>query len=461
MIQENQKLLNRINVLIDIALIFFSLISAYYFRFYALPHPEGEFVRLSLYITFFITMVPVQLIINYWSGLYQPMRTKRYYQQIIIILRANTAFITLLLMFLYIVKMIDLSRLVFIYFYIVYTFLALVKRYILHKSLHRLRALSMNLKNIIVVGSGDLAQEYIDTITTSKSYGYKFFGYVSSRQNIADGNYLGSYDQLFKILQRNKTAEVVSALDVEDFKELEHVVNACEQAGSKLSIIPFYYHFITSKPYIDQVENIPLLNIRWIPLDNFVNASVKRFVDIIGSLFLITIFSPLMLISVIGIKLTSPGPVIFKQKRVGKDKKNFTMYKFRSMHANNKETDGWTTNDDPRKTKFGAFLRKFSIDEMPQFFNVLKGDMSLVGPRPEVPHYVHNFQKTIPLYMVKHQVKPGITGWAQVHGYRGDTSIKKRIDHDIYYIENWSLVLDLYILTKTMLNGFINDESLT
>lgn len=459
MIQQNQKYLNQINVLIDVALMFLSLVIAYYIRFYALPHVDGEFIRLSMYLSFFLAMTPLHLIVNFLSGLYQPMRTKRYYQQSMMILEANSIFIALLLVILYVAKVIDLSRLVFVYFYFIYTFAALLKRYLLHKALHRIRALSMNLKNIIVVGSGDLARDYIETITTSKSYGYKFYGYVSNDKTL-EGRHLGGYSKLFEILQRNKTAEVVSALDMKDFPELENVIHTCEKAGSKLSIIPFYYNFITSRPYIDQVENIPLLNIRWIPLDNIVNAGMKRFIDITGSLFLIILYSPVMLIAMIGIKLTSPGPVIFKQKRVGKGKKHFTMYKFRSMHTNDTETKGWTTNDDPRKTKFGAFLRKFSIDEMPQFFNVLKGDMSLVGPRPEVPHYVHNFQKSVPLYMVKHQVKPGITGWAQVHGYRGDTSIRKRVEHDIYYIENWSLVLDFYILAKTMINGFINAESL-
>lgn len=461
MIQENQKSLNNLNIAIDVIIMFASLVLAYFLRFYAIPaHIEGEFVRLSMYITFFVAMIPLQLVINYLSGLYHPMRTKRYYQQIMIILRANTIFIALLLVSFYIVKQINLSRLVFVYFYIIYTFATLLKRYIIHKSLHRIRSLSMNLKNIIVVGSGELAREYVETITTSKSYGFKFFGYVSDDEGL-EGKYLGKYSELYKVLQRNKTAEVVAALDANSFNELENIVASCEQAGTKLSIIPFYYNYISSKPYIDQVENIPLLNIRRIPLDDLVNASLKRFVDFWGALFLIILYSPIMLIAAIGIKLTSPGPIIFKQIRVGRNKKNFTMYKFRSMHLDTDAKKGWTTLNDPRKTKFGSLLRKFSIDELPQFFNVLKGDMSLVGPRPEVPHYVYKFQKKVPLYMMKHQVKPGITGWAQVHGYRGDTSIRKRIEHDIYYIENWSLVLDFYILAKTMLSGFINNEALS
>lgn len=159
-------------------------------------------------------------------------------------------------------------------------------------------------------------------------------------------------------------------------------------------------------------------------------------------------------------KLTSPGPVIFKQERVGLNKELFTMYKFRSMVVNDQSNTAWSTNEDPRKTKFGAFIRKFSIDELPQLYNVLKGDMSLVGPRPELPYFVENFQKSVPLYMVKHQVKPGITGLAQVKGYRGDTSIPKRIEWDVYYIENWSLFLDIKILFMTVFKGLRNEEVL-
>lgn len=167
-----------------------------------------------------------------------------------------------------------------------------------------------------------------------------------------------------------------------------------------------------------------------------------------------------MLITAIGVKLSSPGPIIFKQQRVGLDKKLFYMYKFRSMRVNSGSDTSWSTNHDNRKTKFGAIIRKCSLDEFPQFFNVLKGDMSLVGPRPELPHFVEQFKEEIPLYMVKHQVRPGITGWAQVNGFRGDTSIEERIRHDIYYIENWSLTLDIKILIMTLWRGVFNQEQL-
>jgi len=185
---------------------------------------------------------------------------------------------------------------------------------------------------------------------------------------------------------------------------------------------------------------------------------LKRTFDIVFSIAAIIVTSPIMLIAAIGIKLTSPGPVIFKQERMGLDRRTFIMYKFRTMRVSDQKTADtqWTVENDPRRTKFGAFLRRTSIDELPQFFNVLKGDMSVVGPRPERPYFVEQFKDEIPKYMVKHHVRPGITGWAQTNGLRGDTSIRDRINHDLYYLENWSFMFDLKIIILTILRGFVN-----
>ena len=197
------------------------------------------------------------------------------------------------------------------------------------------------------------------------------------------------------------------------------------------------------------------------PLTELHNAYIKRIVDIFGALFGIILFSPWMLIAAILVKLTDGGPIIYAQERVGLHNKPFKMYKFRSMAVQkpSEEKSKWTTPNDPRVTKIGRFIRKTSIDEMPQFFNILKGDMSLVGPRPERPFYVEKFREEIPHYMIKHQVRPGLTGWAQVNGFRGDTSIQKRIDHDLYYIENWTLGFDFKIMFLTIFKGFINKNA--
>ena len=213
--------------------------------------------------------------------------------------------------------------------------------------------------------------------------------------------------------------------------------------------LPVTYGFFKSARQIERVGSLPIVNVHTTPLDNPANAALKRAVDIIGSLALIVLTSPIMLVTAIGVRLSSPGPILFRQIRAGKMGKNFMMYKFRSMRINSLSNRGWTTDTDSRKTKFGNFIRKTAIDELPQLFNVLRGDMSLVGPRPEMPVFVEQFKEIIPLYMIKHYVKPGMTGLAQIKGLRGDTSVEDRIHEDIEYIENWTFFMDMYILLKT------------
>jgi Undecaprenyl-phosphate glucose phosphotransferase len=212
---------------------------------------------------------------------------------------------------------------------------------------------------------------------------------------------------------------------------------------------------------MEDLSGLPVINIRNVPLSNTGSKIIKRLMDIFGSLVAIVLFSPVMLTVALLIKITSPGPIIFNQVRVGLHNKEFNMYKFRSMRVQTAEEEkkGWTTKDDPRVTKIGKFIRRTSIDELPQFFNVLKGDMSLIGPRPERPQFVEQYKEEIPKYMIKHQVRPGITGWAQVNGFRGDTSIKLRIEHDIYYIENWTVGFDIKILFLTVFKGFVNENA--
>ncbi|MBW6410254.1 undecaprenyl-phosphate glucose phosphotransferase [Clostridium weizhouense] len=458
MIKENQNLLNKINAFSDILILFISMILAYLIRFY-LFSPDTEYIRLIKYIQFTIIIVPINLIIYNFFNLYHSFRTTAFKKEFIQVIKANTILTALLLSSLFVFKLVDISRWVVVIFYFVNMVLVLSKRLILRKTLSKMRSNGINLKHVIIIGAGEVASEYLKVIKYNKSFGYSYAGYVANSSNF-EGDKLGNYTDLFDVLSKYNVDEVVCALDIEDAKYLENIVSACEKSGTKISIIPFCYKYIPSKPYIDQIGSIPLINIRRVPLDNFGNAFMKRILDIIGSLFLITLTSPIMIVTSLIIKCTSKGPIIFKQPRVGLNKNIFTMYKFRSMKVNSEEQTGWSTNNDPRKTRFGSLIRKFSIDELPQFFNVLKGDMSLVGPRPELPHFVDEFKNEIPLYMVKHQVKPGITGLAQINGYRGDTSIKKRIEYDIHYIENWDILMDIGILFKTAFKGFKNNEKL-
>jgi exopolysaccharide biosynthesis polyprenyl glycosylphosphotransferase len=225
-------------------------------------------------------------------------------------------------------------------------------------------------------------------------------------------------------------------------------------------VIPFYNDIIPANPTIESIGRSKLINMRVNRLENIGWGMLKRGFDLVVSILGLVLLSPLFLILAVGVKCSSPGPILFRQTRVGYKRRPFEMLKFRSLRQNKEENTAWTKDSDPRRTKFGAFIRKTSLDELPQLINVLKGDMSLVGPRPELPHFVEQFRETIPYYMVKHQVKPGMTGWAQVNGLRGDTSIEERIEKDLWYIEHWSPWLDLRILFKTFFGGAINAEKI-
>ena len=264
--------------------------------------------------------------------------------------------------------------------------------------------------------------------------------------------FVGTFYDLEPILAKHNFDRVVIAIPLEYFYKLTELVDICENAGIKAEIIPDYYKYLPAKPSVDMIDDLPIINIRYVPLDDSFNKFVKIVEDILISVIAIIVTSPIMLVTAIAIKIESPGPIIFKQERIGYKRKPFMMYKFRSMKVQNEEEEmtGWTTPNDSRKTRVGSFIRKTSIDELPQFFNVLKGDMSVVGPRPERPYFVDKFRKEIPKYMVKHQVRPGLTGWAQIHGCRGNTSINKRIEYDIEYVEQWHFGLDVLILFRTV-----------
>lgn len=323
------------------------------------------------------------------------------------------------------------------------------KKVIMLAVLHSLRIRHQNVKNILLVtDSQEMADEYMEEIFDNPHFGYSVIGYVGNL-NVNGLKHLGTTGDLDRILKEYRPDEVVIALDTVRKKLITRYISICNNNCAKVMVVPAICGYFKSPRQISMLGNLPMVDIRSTPLDNVFNRFLKRTVDIIGSLIMIVLTSPFMLFTAIGVKISSPGPILFKQIRVGRHNEEFTMYKFRSMRVNDTQQTGWSTEEDPRKTRFGAFIRKFALDELPQFFNVLKGDMSLVGPRPEVPFYVEKFKKEIPLYMLKHTLRPGITGQAQIKGLRGDTSIEARIDEDISYIENWTFWTDIRILLLT------------
>lgn len=467
MIKDNQKVFNRLLVLIDAVITAFSLILAYIVKFYVLNDGPGVGVLpLSEYITLLVFIVPIYLLIYFACSVYAPKRTVRRRFEIYGIVKANTIGIVVLIVILYmIIKEINFSRSVMALFYIFNVGITSWVRLVLRKSLRTMRSRGYNLKHMLLVGYSRATEEYIDRLTDNPQWGYVACGilddHVPAGTLYKGVKVLGTLGNLEIILPENKLDEIAITLPLKDYDNLEEIVHICEKSGVHTKFIPDYNSMIPSKPYTEDLMGLPVINIRYVPLTNTGNIIIKRMIDIIGSLAGIIITSPIMLISAIAVKCSGSGPVIFQQERVGLHNRSFQMYKFRSMEQQppTEEKKAWTVKNDPRVTRVGRFLRRTSLDELPQLFNILKGDMSLVGPRPERPLFVEKFREEIPRYMVKHQVRPGLTGWAQVNGLRGDTSIKKRIEYDIYYIENWTLGFDIKIIFMTFFTGFVNKNA--
>lgn len=464
MIKENQKHFNRLQVVIDAFVIVISYVLAWVIKFQILENDDGK-LPFRTYMFAMVCIVAAYLLLYNLFSLYTPKRVQGRRLELWNIVKANTVGIALILGVLYLIKMIDFSRWMLFYFYVLNVILEAIARNLIRYFLRDIRRKGYNLKHIVLVGYSRAAEEYIDRILENPQWGYKIRGILDD--NIEAGTeyrgikVIGRIDNLMVILPENRLDEIAITLGLSEYSRLEEIVNLCEKSGVHTKFIPDYNRVIPTKPYTEDILGLPVINIRHVPLTNTFYAAIKRAMDIAGAICAIILFSPVMLFSVIMIKLTSPGPLIFKQERVGLHNRTFMMYKFRSMdvQAPDKEKTKWTVKDDPRVTNFGKFMRKTSIDELPQLFNILKGEMSLVGPRPERPFFVEKFKEEIPRYMIKHQVRPGMTGWAQVNDYRGNTSIKKRIEYDLYYIENWTLGLDIKILFLTVFKGFINKNA--
>lgn len=469
MIKDNQRHFNRLHVVIDAVSVVVSYLLAWVIRFPVLGGDPGLPFRDYCYML--IPLIPYTLFVYFAFNLYTPKRVKGRRLEAGNVFQANTVVLITILVCLQIfnkelpIYTKDFSRMVLVLFYILNTISGIMVRNAIRYILWKIRRNGFNLKHILLVGYSRAAEEYIDRIKANPQWGYEVCGILDDNveRDVAykGVKVIGCCDDLAYILPANELDEIAITLGLNEYSKLEHIVAECEKSGVHTKFIPDYNNIIPTKPYTEDLMGLPVINIRHVPLTNTFNALVKRMVDIGGSIVAIILFSPIMLIAAVLIKLTSPGPLIYKQERVGLHNKTFQMYKFRSMEVQDpaKEKKGWTVKDDPRVTPIGKFIRRTSIDELPQLFNILKGDMSLVGPRPERPFFVEKFREEIPRYMVKHQVRPGLTGWAQINGYRGDTSIRKRIEHDLYYIENWTLGLDFKIIFLTFFKGFINKNA--
>ena len=468
MIKDNQKLFNRLHLLVDAIVVAISYLLAWYIKFctvFADTEPGAGALDMGTYFSFLYFVVPEYIILYYFFNMYAPKRATRRKYEIGGILKANTVGIVLFIVVLYMIKQQHFSRFMMGAFFVINIVLTTICRTLIRNTLLYFRKKGYNLKYILLIGYSRAAEEYITRINANPQWGYVVRGILDDR--IPSGTMykgvkvVGRIENIRYILPENKLDEIAITLALKDYDHLESIVDLCEKSGVHTKFIPDYNSLVPSHPYTEDLMGLPVINIRYVPLTNTLNWVAKRAVDIIGSSLGIVISSPIMLIAAIAIKCTSSGPVIFKQERVGLHNRTFKMYKFRTMEMQrpSAEEKAWTVKDDPRVTGVGRFLRRTSLDELPQLFNILVGEMSLVGPRPERPQFVEMFKEEIPRYMIKHQVRPGLTGWAQINGYRGDTSIRKRVEYDLFYIENWTMALDIKIMFLTLFKGFINKNA--
>lgn len=471
MIKDNQKRLNRMHVLLDIlvtvvayALAWFIVISGK-----VLPLDEGV-LKPQVYFMALIFIVPINLILYASFHLYVPKRIQGRRSELANICKANVIGLMVFTFVLFglrrfVSHLSYFSTKMILAFFAANIILLEAERISIRIFLRSLRTNGYNQKHVLLIGYSRAAEGFIDRVSVNPEWGYHVQGILDDHRPAGFAykkvQVLGPTNHLEDFLASNTLDEIAITLSIKEYSNLEQIVAACEKSGVHTKFIPDYNNIIPTIPYMEDLQGLPVIHIRHVPLTGVFNATMKRIVDLAGALFGLIVFSPLMLVTALLIKITSPGPVLFSQERIGLHNRPFKMYKFRSMEVQDpgRERSQWTTPHDPRVTPVGRFIRKTSIDEMPQFFNVLIGNMSLVGPRPERPLFVEKFKEEIPRYMIKHQVRPGLTGWAQVNGYRGDTSITRRIEHDLYYIENWSLGFDFKIMFLTVFKGFINKNA--
>lgn len=467
MLKERSQTFKLLFVFLDLFWAIASFALAFILR-YAIEEDPNFFldsVELGSYIILGFVLGFTQILGFLSIDLYHPRRGLSFTDEFLAIVSGVFLNLIFILAILFFFRGESFSRLVISYYAIIAPITISIAHYFLRKLLRHLRTKGYNLRSVIILGTGKNALAFQESIQKHSIYGYIIAGFVLGNKNFfkkdSPNTILGKWKDLESIILEEKPDLIIYSFSHEEGSYLKETIDICDYNGIDLKVIPSYEEFITARGRVEVLEGIPVISIRNIPIRLGYNQTVKRIFDISFSSLFILFFSPIYLCIAILIKLTSKGPVFYKQERVGLDNKSFYMLKFRTMMVQEKQESDtkWTVPNDPRVTKIGATLRKLSLDETPQFFNVLMGSMSVVGPRPERPYFVDQFQVKHRHYMRRHAVKAGITGWAQIQGLRGDTSIEKRIEADIYYIENWSLLFDIKIVLLTPFKGLYSKNA--
>jgi Undecaprenyl-phosphate glucose phosphotransferase len=455
MLKNYEKTFALIQKFFDVLVVICSWIFSYYVRFNLIPGAQEGLKSVFFKANIFLIILTVYFFSKY--GLYQSQRLSTRFEEIFKIFKANLFSTLCFVVLLYFFSEKRLSRSVLLLYFFSSTFLLTISRVSVRNFLRSLRRKGRNLRHVILVGHGPAIEQYVTTIQNFKDSGINFKGWIDSNNLSAKYN----IPELFITLDQVKNALEVDNIVVgyygEESVKIDQILHSYHNDIVPIQILPdLTYAFVGYS--ISDFAGIPILTVNQPSFSN-IDMTVKRIFDVTMSGLGIIFSLPLLFLIAIGTKLSSPGPIFFGQERVGLDGKKFRMWKFRTMKMTTNNTPAWTVENDPRKTKFGSLLRATSLDELPQLGNVFLGEMSLVGPRPEQTYYVEKFRHEVPAYMLRHKMKAGLTGWAQVNGWRGDTSLHKRIECDIYYIRNWSLWLDMKIIILTFWKGFINKNA--
>ena len=435
---------------------------AYTVRFYT---PLVQITKGMPLFSKYAALTP--LIITLWMvvfssfKVYQARRMLKRTHEAYLLLKAHCVALLFLIAITYFFSEYHYSRVMLAYFAVIGGIGIVLFRFILRNSLREIRRRGFNLRHVVAIGEGKALETLIYRLDHFPELGLRVTGIItrdhSSSERIAGKPVLGHFGQTRAIIQRFQPDQILISLPRDQYTELDRILNSLKDETIDLQLIPDVHEYITLGCEIEDFDGLPIVYLNDSPLHGW-GALAKRITDVILSGMALIVLSPVFAIIAAAIKIFSPGPVLYSQERMGLDGTTFKILKFRSMRIDAEQTTGavWAQENDHRRTLLGTFLRKTSLDELPQFWNVLVGDMSLVGPRPERPVFVHQFRKDIPHYMLRHKVKAGITGWAQVNGWRGNTSLDRRIECDLYYIRNWSYLFDLKILILTVWKGFIN-----
>jgi len=448
------RLLEQVMLATDLLLVAGCWLLAYFIRFYVAGPPAfRDIPYLEPYLLMLLPILVVWGIAFRAFDLYRPRRIGSRLSEVADIAKASSVgALVLVTVMTFFFREYDYSRVVIVYFWILSIAVVSFSRAAFREGLRVARRLGYNQRYALVVGGGDLAAGVVQRLRARPDTGIRILGLVSDDKRAAAGaSPLGGFADLRAVLDSHQVDHVIVALPHEDYGRLGGLLEAIGDEPVTIHVVPDLGRFTSLRGGVEEFEGLPFVHLRESPLYGW-NRVAKRIFDAVFSLAVVVLLSPVFLALAVAVKLTSPGPVLYGQERMGLDGQRFRMLKFRTMRMDAESETGpvWAPRGDTRRTPIGSFLRRFSLDELPQFVNVLRGEMSVVGPRPERPVFVERFRQTVPGYMLRHKVKSGVTGWAQVHGLRGNTSLETRIEYDIEYIERWSFWLDLKIIGLTV-----------